>query len=537
MPVEAKQKLSKFVVVLVVAIIVVSGITTYFSAMKIRTSLIELMKRDAISLANIFIEGSGSIYESQVSLINDLRMRLIVYARMVESNRSDLSQVPPEMAYAVLLDSSGAIVDEIGVLTPEVNDWLGQLDEIIQPILSGDKKQLFFGLDPELPVSVGPVGFAKLCNGYILVIFSYPPFRKNFGIGFLARQLAETPSVRYIILQNDKGILIASKDVYRVIAIDSDPFLQKVMKTSQPDVRFADFQGERVFEVAYPFPRMGKFGGILRIGLPLSEYKELSTVVIWTIFSNILLALLAIFSIFALGKMLSKTTEMRQEHERLMHLRSLGEIAAAVAHEIRNPLNAVAISLQRLDAEFEPTDETQDYHKIIESARAQANKIDDIVREFIAVAGNVSPVKSNVDIKKFLSKICENFEMLCKSKKINLICQLDVDCTANIDDKKISRAIENILKNALEATPEGGTIKIFAEVFEHDLIVKIFNSGEKIPQDIIDRIFEPFATGKTSGTGIGLFYSYRIVDAHGGTISVRNLSDGVEFTMKIPGVI
>jgi len=534
MSIETKQKLSKFVIILVIAIIIVAGITTYLSAKKTRSSLIRLMKRDAISLANIFVEGSSSIYESQVSLIDDLRMRLLVYSRMVESNSSDLSQVPPEMAYTVLVDSSNIIVRDVGVITPQVNDWLGQLDRIIEPLRDGEKKQLFFGLDPELPVSTGPVGFAKWCNGNILVIFSYPPFRKEFGIGFLARQLAETPSVRYIILQNERGILIASKDVYRVVSIDSDPFLQNVLTTSRPDVRFAAFQNERIFELAYPFPRMGKFGGVLRIGLPLSEYKELSTVVVWSIFSNILLALLAIFAIFALGKVISRTTKMRGEHERLIHLRSLGEIVAAVAHEIRNPLNAVSISLQRLDVEFQPTDDTDDYHKIIKSARTQTKNIDDIVREFIAVAGNVSPVKSEVDIQDFLSQICQNFAGLAIAKKIEFIQKINVDGLANIDTDKISRAIWNVLKNALEATSENGTIEFSAEIIGDKSILRIFDSGEKIPADMFDRIFEPFISEKGSGTGIGLFYAYRIINAHEGTITVQNLTDGVEFLINLP---
>jgi len=528
-----RPNIFKLVILLAVAIFLISGITTYFAARKTRIALVELMKRDAISLANIFVEGAWSIYKSQVTSINDLRARLMVYGRLVEENDNDLAVIPPEMAYAVLIDSTGTIKDETGIMTPQVRDWLSELDELAFPVLSGEKNRMFFGLNPEFPIATGPVGYVRRNGNHVLLIFSYPPFGMDSGIGFLARQLAQTPSVRYIFLQSERGILIGSKDVYRAYSIDSEPFLQKVLDTKHPDVRFIEFQGESVFELAYLFPQMGRFKGVLRIGLPLSEYRELSAIVLWTIGIGSLLALLAIVAIIALGIVVSKIVKLRREHENLGYLQSLGEIAASVAHEIRNPLNAVNMSLQRVEAEFEPRRDIEEYSKILSSAREQVGRIDDIVREFIAVAGNISPIRTKIGLMDLLNSIIDDFDASITAKNIEVIREMKTNNEINVDTAKISRALGNIFKNAIEATPRNGRIEISSEIMRNELCLKIFNEGNPIPEDMLDKILEPFISEKSSGTGIGLFYAYRIIDAHGGKISVRNISDGVEFDVRL----
>ncbi|MCD6531783.1 HAMP domain-containing histidine kinase [bacterium] len=515
-----------------VAIFVIASAVTYFAVGRAHKSVTNLMRKDAVSLAEMFIEGARAIFESQVSLINDLRMRLMVYARQVKESGGKLGTIPPEMAYAVILDSEGDIISRSGVATPEVSGWLAEIEDIVQPILSGNRRSLFFGLNPQFPASSGPVGYAEKFEDKILVIFAYPPYHRQLGIGYLARQLAETPSVRYILLQNKYGVLIASKDVYRVRSINSDPFLQRVLASGEPDVRFTEFQGERVFELAYPFPTMGKFSGVLRIGFPLSEYRDMYSVIVWMIFLGGFLGILSAAAIIMLSRVGAKMLALQREHEKLAQLRSLGEIAASVAHEIRNPLNAISISLQRLQAEFEPED-FEEYSQIIASGLAQTKRIDEIVREFIAVAGNVAPVREEVPLGQLFGPLCEEFEIAAAGKGINFECEISGG-TAKVDVDKFRRVIRNILKNALEETPAGKKISLRAGIEGKNLVAEIFNEGSRIPEEIIDRIFEPFATGKSGGTGIGLFYAHRIVEAHGGEIFAQNEENGVKFTIKIP---
>ena len=530
------RKYRNIIVFVLFVVLVVLGLTTYITAKNSRDALISLMHKDAVSLANIFSEGARRIYEIQSFEIIQERFRLEREARRVERSGVLFRHLPADAQLAIILDENGSIIDTAGTIDARRKQWIAVLKDIIAPIVDGGETSLFFGLDPEFPVGSEPMGFAKkMSDGKILVIFAKRPFPESAGIGLFARQLAETPSVRYIILQNRSGIIIASKDVYRATSIEADEFLKRVISQKNPESRFIDFEGERVFELAYPFPALGEFYGILRIGLPLSEYREFSTIVWWTLLVGIILALIIISAGISLIIVVNKIFVLRQEHQRFMHLRSLGEVAASVAHEIRNPLNAIAISLQRLNAEFSPAEDNSEYREILSSARSQINRIDNIVKEFIAVAGNVSPVRIKKNVAQFLSDISSRHKKIADAKNVRLSAEIaeDID-SANWDFEKVGRAVENILKNAVEATGENGTVQLLAKRSGGVIRIEIFNSGSRIPEDVIDRIFEPFHSGKSNGTGMGLFYAYRIIDAHGGKIFVKNEADGVRFIIEMP---
>lgn len=520
--------------VLFVLLLFVFG-ATYFSAQRARATLTSLMHKDAVSLANIFAEGARKIYELQSYEVAQIRFRLKTEATRIQHSGMRWKHLPPDVALALKIDNNFTLIDTFGAISARHSQWIALIPTLLAPIVEGEEPEMFFGLDTEFPVGSEPMGFARrIDDNAIIVLFANRPFPRSVGIGLLARQLAETPSVRYIILQNSRGIIVASKDVYRATSIESDAFLKDVIETDCPKSRFIRFEGERVFELAFPFPTLGEFSGVLRIGLPLSEYSELSGIVLWTIIIGIFLAMTTVTAGIALLNIVSRMMLLRQERQELAHLESLGQVAASVAHEIRNPLNAVGISLQRLAAEFTPTDDRDEYDEIISSARRQISRIDGIVREFIAVAGSISPVRTMVDTKALIEQICRNFQPIARSRNLKLECDIGNITTANWDVEKIHRAVDNIIKNAIEASPKNAKVKILAKEKEGKIFIEIFNKGSKIPEDKLERIFEPFISGKSGGTGVGLFYAYRIVDAHGGKISVQNTTDGVKFTIEIP---
>ncbi len=518
-----------------VFVLVVAAVSTYLAARNARKALIQLMEKDAVSLANIFIEGARAVYSLQSHEILSTRFRLADYAKAFLKAPPTAQTLPVEVPLVVRLNAAGDVIDTIGAVNPRRSQWISLLPSIVAPVVEGEESSLYFGLDPEFPLGAEPMGLAVRTNDTITVLFVESPFPKNIGIGILARQLAETPAVRYIIIQNRRGIVVASKDVYRATSVESDRFLLGVLESKAPRTRFADFQGEKVFELACPFPRLGEFSGILRIGLPLSEYRDISSAVWWTVGVGCGLALLVVLATIILGALMSKILSLRQEHQRLSHLRSLGEIAAAVAHEIRNPLNAVAISLQRIEAEFEPKGDADEFRSILKTARSQIRRIDGIVQEFIAVAGNVSPVRSQGSFSDFARSVCDFAQSIARGKGVTVECDIQRDLPLlALDWEKLRRAADNVVKNAFEATPQGGKIKLTAKVDKGKLVLAVFNTGKHIPDDLLPRIFEPFTSGKGKGTGVGLFYAYRIVEAHGGSIRAENVEGGVKFTIEIP---
>ncbi len=527
-------KLRTIVLISLGIALLIAAITTHYSVQRSRKSALFMVEKDAISLANIFIEGARQIHTAQKFDISQWRMRLI--QMLSETSPEEVYEKYPHFVKSTaIIDYNGQIKEIRGLTTPEEENFLRELPQLISNS-SKEGEIFFFGLDPDFPPATGPYGAVIFKSKQISVLFIPPPITHDVGIGKLARQLAETPSVRYILLQDTAGIIVSSKDIKRMTSIRSDPFLLKVTTEKVSASRRITFQGEKVLELVYPFPKLGEFSGVLRIGLPLSEYREVFSVMKLILGLGIILALLTVITTMMLFTISNRMFQLRQEHDRLLHLRSLGEVAASVAHQIRNPLNAISISLQRLMVEFIPSENPEDFNRIIQVGLSEGKRVDKIVREFIAIAGNISPIRKQVNIKEFMEHFCVWCNDIAIGNEIgfefeNKLASLN---SIKIDSEKIWQALENLAKNAFEATFKGGKFNISIEESKNKFIIRLFNTGEHIEKSLIENLFKPYVSTKGKGTGLGLFYSKRVIESHGGTLEANNVHEGVEFVVTLP---
>ncbi len=228
--------------------------------------------------------------------------------------------------------------------------------------------------------------------------------------------------------------------------------------------------------------------------------------------------------------------DSREELVRSERLAFTGRIAASIAHEIRNPLTNVSMSVQQLQGALDPDGP---WAKHIEVIIRNTERINFLITELLNCARppelNIQPHGTH-DIHEILENILDSIKTRVGSQRIEVhkrFCQgLSV---INVDKEQINRVFSNLMINALEAMSHGGKMTITTEIEEDFLVVTIQDTGEGIPEEDIIRIFDPFFSTKPSGVGLGLSICYGIIVSHGGIIGVESKpKEGTVFTVALP---
>ena len=216
--------------------------------------------------------------------------------------------------------------------------------------------------------------------------------------------------------------------------------------------------------------------------------------------------------------------------EKLAHT---GRIAASIAHEVRNPLTNVVMSIQQLKKAIKPENPKVKHIEIIER---NTERINYLITELLNCA---RPPKLNLhlyNIHKVLKNVLNSAETKIRSNRIKVNKSFTSRASKiMIDREQIERVFSNIALNAIEAMPKGGILTISTEVKENFFVIKIHDTGKGIPEKDIIRIFDPFFSSKSDGVGLGLTLCYGIIASHGGTIEVESQwKKGVIFTVSLP---
>lgn len=218
-------------------------------------------------------------------------------------------------------------------------------------------------------------------------------------------------------------------------------------------------------------------------------------------------------------------------------LAMLGKIAAAIAHEIRNPLTSIRGFIQLLGPHLKEIGK-QEYVRIILSEIDRAN---DIIYEFLNSSKPSAPLKETVLVDLLLRETILLSESEATMKGCELNCEIfDPYMTVAIDVKQIKQVLLNMIQNAMDAIQEAGSgrkgrIDISARRDGPYALITIRDNGIGMDRATMSRLFDPFFTTKEDGTGLGLSVSYRIINNHGGMIHVDSKpGEGTEFTIYLP---
>ena len=220
-------------------------------------------------------------------------------------------------------------------------------------------------------------------------------------------------------------------------------------------------------------------------------------------------------------------------------LAAIGQLAAGVAHEIRNPLSSIRGFAQFLKHALKGRPQEQDYAATMV---AEVDRINRVVSNLLSLARPLETKPVDCSIPELVSHVARLVADDARSRNVPLAIDIPADIgRCRVDPNQLTQALLNLLLNALQAVEPGGSIRIGADTdAAGDLRIWVSDDGHGIPQEHVDKIFDPFFTTRSRGTGLGLAIVHQIVENHNGNIAVESpvteRKRGTRFTIRIPGV-
>ena len=228
---------------------------------------------------------------------------------------------------------------------------------------------------------------------------------------------------------------------------------------------------------------------------------------------------------------LQKNREREKILQRKEKLASLGQLAAGVAHEIKNPLNAINLTIEHLRDKF-AVDKDNQARKYIETIQSEIRRLDKVVNNFLSFIRSENLELTDINVDELISNVTHLLKRELESQKIELKLDLKKSFIHSLDGERFKTVILNVILNAVQAMPDGGKISISTNPEEKCIFIK--DTGIGIPQKDLENIFDLFYTTKSSGTGLGLPTAYKIVKEHNGDIQITSeAGQGTEVRIQL----
>ncbi len=223
-----------------------------------------------------------------------------------------------------------------------------------------------------------------------------------------------------------------------------------------------------------------------------------------------------------------------QDHLRQSErLSAMGEVAAGLAHEIRNPLAGMKGALDIIASRAEAGSPEAEFAGV---AGTELARLDRLIAEFLSFARPRDPDLRDASIAAIVDYVLTLLRAEVDRRSVRVeVESIDRTASALVDDEQISQVVFNVVLNAIQATSSGGTVRLRVAREPGWTVIDVSDEGPGIPPDHLERIFDPFFTTRTRGTGLGLAISQRIVLAHHGTIEIlRSSPAGTTLRIKLP---
>jgi two-component system, NtrC family, sensor histidine kinase HydH len=367
-------------------------------------------------------------------------------------------------------------------------------------------------------------------------------FEKEIGVQRQVQELGRQSETEFVAFLDSNLNVVAHTDPGRIGQQEKEPLVLRAKGDRQLLSQIVESGGgKRYLELVKPIALDESNLGFLKIGLSLGSMEvawrnSLHAIVILGlgILAAGILGMAAIFHNQHLHLQEVKALEIEVLHRE--RLSALGNLAATVAHEIRNPLNAISMGLQRLKVEFHPTDDQEDYSRLTELMLGEVHRLNSIVEQFLSLARPLEIKPEPLRVQDVLNEVATLVEGEAEQSKVRIRVVASLTLPPLKADREYFRqTLLNLILNGLQAMPEGGTLTLAANKSNGNILISVTDTGTGIAPENHPRIFDPYFTTKPKGTGLGLAVSRRIIEAHGGTITAANESGGgCRFLISLP---
>lgn len=358
-------------------------------------------------------------------------------------------------------------------------------------------------------------------------------------------KLGEGQGIVYLTVTDKKAMLLGNVGELPPERKMEDPLFPKILAGAvASESRKVNFDGKSLLEIVAPLRLGGEIAGIVRLGLERGNTDQIlaenrRNMFVFLAFF-VMIALLSMWLLYHnQNRHLAGVVEMTRQLEKAERLSSLGQLAAGVAHEIRNPLNAISMASQRLRREYMPVDEEKSKEFIIMTGviRDEIRRLNGIIEEFLTFSKSRRLDLHDCPVQEVLQKIVNLISEEAAAKGISLRTDWsDEPIVIPMDMDKLQQALLNFVKNAMESISGDGIVTLSARNTEKGrLSIRVSDTGCGMTTEEVERIFNPEYTTKEKGLGLGLTLAHEIIRGHGGEIRVLSRKgSGTTFEILLP---
>lgn len=558
----------------VVLLVVLVALYAASSARRTQAELQEQLEQKGQALANALEASSQNAIRSNTLVEEMIAQRLLDNARLInELLRRPLD--PAELSRIVEHNR----LRRVDLLDPDGRPWIPPPSPpvMMRPMTGGRGAESSSALGPQMPmmrymwgrrwgrpgegrdeaggapaairdrkfwegsvfgVAIGATSFRGIIAVHADVDYILN-FRREIGVERQIENLARQSGVSAVGLLGPDLTVLAHSDAGRVGQRRAEPALAETLSRGRSVSRFLDAPGGRVLEVARPLTLDEGRIGLLTIDFSTEPMQRA-----WRrdLRSGLLLGA-AVLAVGALGMALIFYAQQRHLREvralevemgRRERLVALGDVAAAFAHEVRNPLNAVSMGLQRLGAEFRP-EPAEAYARFVDLMQGEVRRLNAIVEQFIALARPLPLKPDRFPLEELLRELVALVEAEAAQAGVTVRLIPPSSLPPLVADRDhLKQVLLNLMLNAVQAMTTGGTLTLSADAARDRLTLTVADNGPGIAADVLPRIFDPYFTTKPGGLGLGLTIARRIVEAHGGALTVDSDGRGTRFHVSLP---
>jgi len=420
-----------------------------------------------------------------------------------------------------------------------------------EPLLEGEREIVIIPFEKFKPDKEDLFSVAIRSKGgerIIVVSVDYPQMkdlRRRFAIQNVLEAFGFGEGIHYLSIFDRSLSLVAQTGMEDVGEGRDLPVLQLVQGEGESRSAFRSLSnGQEVLEVVRALRLGGEPYGVMQVGL--------STQGIRTILSlsrrNIIISIGVLLALGIAGvtliyidqnRYLHKVREMEGRVRTAERLLSLGKMGAGVAHEIRNPLNAIGMAIQRLGREFRPREKgsEREYHEIIRIIREEIGRLNQIVEQFVLFSKPDRLDLASCSPVEILESVSVLFAEEARGKSIEIHKEIAPGLPSlKMDRGRITQALINIVTNGIHAMEGGGKLTIKAELVGRDWVrIGVSDTGRGISEEEVERAFDYSYTTREKGLGLGLPLAHKIVEEHGGRITMDSqVGKGTNVSLFLP---